>query len=51
MGGGLIPLPVMQSNVIDYITIASTGDAVDFGDLYIWQHNKVTGGGSSHKVL
>ena len=32
------------SNVIDYITIASTGDAVDFGDLYSGAGNN-TGGG------
>jgi len=32
------------SDVIDYITIASTGDAVDFGDLYQGAGN-MTGGG------
>jgi hypothetical protein len=34
-GGGLAPSPAPNTltNVIDYITIASTGNAVDFGDL------------------
>ena len=36
------------SNVIDYITIASTGDAVNFGDLYSGAGNQ-TGGGWAHK--
>jgi len=35
------------SNVLDYITIASTGDAVDFGDLYSGAGNQTGGGWSS----
>ena len=35
------------SNVIDYITIASTGDAVDFGDLYSGAGNQTGGGWAS----
>ena len=31
--GGGDPQPGTQTNVIDYVTIASTGDAADFGDL------------------
>ena len=33
-GGGFNPSPLAASvNTIDYVTIASTGDAIDFGDL------------------
>jgi len=35
------------SNVLDYITIASTGDAVDFGDLYTGSGNQTGGGWAS----
>ena len=40
-GGGLRKsIPTAWFNVIDYVTIASTGDAQDFGDLikqeYLW---------------
>ena len=36
MSGGLIPgSPYATSNVIDYTTIAQTGNFVDFGDLAI----------------
>jgi len=35
------------SNVIDYITIASTGDAVNFGDLYSGAGNHTGGGWAS----
>ena len=35
------------SDVIDYITIASTGDAVDFGDLYTGAGNQTGGGWAS----
>jgi len=35
------------SNVIDYITIASTGDAKDFGDLYSGSGNQTGGGWAS----
>ena len=35
------------SDVIDYITIASTGDAVDFGDLYTGAGNHTGGGWAS----
>jgi len=35
------------SNVLDYITIASTGDAVDFGDLYTGAGNQTGGGWAS----
>ena len=31
-GGDITPSPQTYSNTIDYITIASTGDATDFGD-------------------
>ena len=31
--GGYFPSPQVRHNTIDYITIASTGDAADFGDL------------------
>jgi hypothetical protein len=31
--GGYFPSPQVRYNVIDYVTIASTGDAIDFGDL------------------
>ena len=33
VSGGYGPSPYPQSNTIDYITIASTGDATDFGDV------------------
>ena len=42
MWGGGIPLGT--TNVIQYITIASTGDAVDFGDL---SHSRRAAGGAS----
>ena len=32
-GGGLIASPTISTNLIDYVNIASTGDAVDFGDM------------------
>ena len=32
VGGLISPSPVTASNTIDYITIASTGNAADFGD-------------------
>ena len=31
LGGATVPA---NTNHIDYVTIASTGDALDFGDLY-----------------
>jgi hypothetical protein len=34
-GGGAAPYPGVDSNVIDYITFASTGNATDFGDLTV----------------
>ena len=35
-GGGVTPTPALTYlNVIEYITISSTGDAVDFGDLSV----------------
>ena len=33
MGGGTGPAP--RTNVIQYVTIASTGNAIDFGDLTV----------------
>ena len=33
MGGGSSPLGDTHQNIIEYLTIASTGDALDFGDL------------------
>ena len=39
-GGGFTPTPVStQLNVIDYITIASVGNAIDFGDLTVARRN------------
>ena len=32
-GGRSTPSPIVDSNVMDYITIATTGNATDFGDL------------------
>ena len=32
-GGGLIATPNTNTNRIDYVNIASTGDAMDFGDI------------------
>jgi hypothetical protein len=32
-GGGYTPSPTAGSNVVDYITIATLGNAIDFGDL------------------
>ena len=32
-GGGLSFSPTTHHNVIDYITMATTGNALDFGDL------------------
>ena len=32
VGGLISPSPVVSSNTIDYVTIASTGNAADFGD-------------------
>jgi len=32
-GGGYGPPSYGYTNVIDYVTISSTGDAADFGDL------------------
>ncbi len=34
IAGGYTPSSPNLSNTIDYVTIATTGDAVDFGDLY-----------------
>jgi hypothetical protein len=38
-GGISNPSPLTNSNTIDYITIASTGNAIDFGDLTITIRN------------
>ena len=34
-GGGYATSPAASRNIIDYINTASTGDAVDFGDLSV----------------
>ncbi len=40
------------SRVIDYITISTTGDAIDFGDLLMWQQQGgVCNGGSGDRGL
>ena len=45
-GGGITTIPaVTYLNVIEYITIASTGNAVDFGDLFTGRY--VSGGCAS----
>ena len=46
-GGWTPSTPVAQINVIDYITIATEGDATDFGDTTAIRHS---GGGTSNKV-
>jgi hypothetical protein len=38
-GGGLLVSPSTQYNVIDYVTIATTGNATDFGDLTLARFN------------
>ena len=34
-GGAINPSPLKTSNTVDYVTIASTGNAVDYGDLTV----------------
>ena len=34
-GGQINPSPLKSSNTVDYVTIASTGNAVDYGDLTV----------------
>ena len=46
-GGWTPSTPVAQINVIDYITIATEGDATDFGDTTAIRHS---GGGTSNNV-
>ena len=33
VAGGLAPSPVSHTNIIQFVTIATLGNAVDFGDL------------------
>ena len=47
-GGGLAPV---FSNVIDYVNIASTGNALDFGDLINGSRNNTASSSSSTRGL
>jgi hypothetical protein len=38
-GGSIFPLTPTFTNTIQYITISSTGDAIDFGDLSVGKNN------------
>ena len=40
-----------QYNIIDYVTIATTGDAADFGDLITGINQQLTGCSDSHGGL
>ena len=45
-GGYLLASPYLRYNVMDYVTIASTGDAVDFGDITTTIKGAVGAGGN-----
>ena len=46
--GGITPSPSPAVNIIDYVTIASTGNAIDFGDVsYSGGDGMTYGGGCS----
>ena len=49
-GGGLSSGTSTHHNVIDYVTIATTGNATDFGDLTVARSN-VMGNSSGHGGL
>ena len=49
-GGGEVASPATFTNIIDYITISTLGDAVDFGDL-ISQTKSLTACASSTRGL
>ena len=46
--GGLNPGDSAGINVTSYVTIASTGDAIDFGDLTVARY--IVGGGASNSL-
>jgi len=49
--GGYIPSPLLPpSNVMDYITILSTGNAVDFGDLTVARRISFSGASSTRGI-
>ena len=45
--GGYVPAPAVRTNVMDYVTIASTGNATDFGDL---DQGRAYGGQASNQT-
>ena len=50
-GGNVFPLSPPRTNVIQYITISSTGDAQDFGDLSIDKNNLASCSNSTRGVF
>ncbi len=47
--GGYVPAPAVRTNTIDYVTIANTGNASDFGDL-LADEGLAYGAGASNSV-
>jgi hypothetical protein len=50
-GGGPGPGGGFSDNVIDYVTIASTGNATDFGDLSFTRNNTGTGASTTRGIF
>ena len=50
-GGAPAPAPAALTNTIDYITIAATGNAVDFGDISVADRNMMTCSNSIRSVI
>ena len=50
-GGAPAPAPAALTNTIDYITIAATGNAVDFGDISVADRNTMVCSNSIRSVI
>ena len=50
-GGAPAPAPAALTNTIDYITIAATGNAVDFGDISVADRNTMACSNSIRSVI
>ena len=51
-GGRTSPSPSLsQFNTIDYVTIAQTGNSVNFGDLTVARHHLASGGSSTRGIF
>ena len=50
-GNGYTSTPGVYTNVIDYIAIATTGNATDFGDISIPSYYRMSGTSNGHGGL